>query len=636
MIDIRTIGAGGGSIAWIDKGGMLRVGPQSAGAEPGPACYGQGGTEATVTDANLVLGRIDPDYFLGGAHEARRRRGASARSPRSPSAIGQGVRGRRRWPSCASPTTTWSAPLRSVLIERGLDPRDFTLCAFGGAGPLHAATLMREMGIPRGDRPQPSRPVLGLRLHHDRRPGRPAAHDAADLAAASTRRGPARSWRPWSREAAAELAEQGYTRAASRSCRGAGDALSRPELRAGAAGRRRRARRRRRPSGCGRRSTRRTRPASASHIPGEIIEIVNYTATVLSRTDKPELPRLAAGRRAAEPDGERRGPLRQRRRRRRRSSGATSCAHGHAHRRAGADRGGGLGDGRRARPAPDGRRVRPPPHRRGRLRDETMRFSANGYYIEQLPEVRQLRHAGLRRGHRAASATARTASTAPTGASSGRARTTARPAMSVCRSCSRSCRSRQAYRPSARSTPDPGDDEHPGFDHGVDLPGDGHPADEDVLLDDLQRGPRLHLRPRRRQGRHDRLRRVLPDHDRRHAAADQDLRAGDPVRHAGGGRHHPPQRPLSRRAALPRAHLLQAVLQSTASCWASPSASATSPRSAAWCRAPSAARRPRSSTRACACRRSRSGSAARTSRRSGSCCSPTSARRARTSATCAR
>ena len=164
---------------------------------------------------------------------------------------------------------------------------------------------------------------------------------------------------------------------------------------------------------------------------------------------------------------------------------------------------------------------------------------------------------------------------------------------------------------------------HPRFDHGVDLPRDGHPADEDVLLDDLQRGPRLHLRARRRQGRHDRLRRVLPDHDRRHAAADQDLRPGDPVRHHRGRRRHPPQRPLSRRPALPRAHLLQAVLRRRRAARASRSASATSPRSAAWCRAPSAARRPRSSTRACACRRSRSRRRARTSRRSGSCCSPT-------------
>ena len=94
MIDIRTIGAGGGSIAWIDKGGMLRVGPQSAGADPGPACYGAGGTEATVTDANLVLGRIDPGNFLGGGCGSTSRR-PGARSARVAEAIGQDGRGRR-------------------------------------------------------------------------------------------------------------------------------------------------------------------------------------------------------------------------------------------------------------------------------------------------------------------------------------------------------------------------------------------------------------------------------------------------------------------------------------------------------------------------------------------------------------
>ena len=148
MIDIRTIGAGGGSIAWIDKGGMLRVGPQSAGATPGPACYGQGGTEATVTDANLVLGRLNPGYFLGG----RMRLDAEAAQR------GGGGRGRAARPATVPETAlaivriadnNMVGALRSVLIERGLDPRDFTLCAFGGAGPLHAAALMREMGIPR-------------------------------------------------------------------------------------------------------------------------------------------------------------------------------------------------------------------------------------------------------------------------------------------------------------------------------------------------------------------------------------------------------------------------------------------------------------------------------------------------------
>src|SRR3954452_8012876 len=147
MIDIRTIGAGGGSIAWIDKGGMLRVGPQSAGAMPGPACYGQDGTAATVTDANLVLGRLNPAYFLGGrmtldAEAARRAVAAVATQiVLSPEDAALSI--------VRIADNNMVGALRSVLIERGLDPRDFTLCAFGGAGPLHAADLIAEMGIPR-------------------------------------------------------------------------------------------------------------------------------------------------------------------------------------------------------------------------------------------------------------------------------------------------------------------------------------------------------------------------------------------------------------------------------------------------------------------------------------------------------
>src|SRR4051794_38442348 len=145
MIDIRTIGAGGGSIAWIDKGGLLRVGPQSAGAVPGPACYGQGGMAATVTDANLVLGRLNPRYFLGGRMtldaEAAHRAVASIATriglPPEDAALA----------IVRIADNNMVGALRSVLIERGLDPRDFTLCAFGGAGPLHAASLMREMGL---------------------------------------------------------------------------------------------------------------------------------------------------------------------------------------------------------------------------------------------------------------------------------------------------------------------------------------------------------------------------------------------------------------------------------------------------------------------------------------------------------
>jgi N-methylhydantoinase A len=147
MIDIRTIGAGGGSIAWIDKGGMLQVGPHSAGARPGPACYGRGGTEATVTDANLLLGRINPDNFLGGrmkldvaaAGAAVAKIATSLRQPAEDTALA----------ITRIVDSNMVGALRSVLIERGLDPRDFTLCAFGGATPLHASALIREMGIPR-------------------------------------------------------------------------------------------------------------------------------------------------------------------------------------------------------------------------------------------------------------------------------------------------------------------------------------------------------------------------------------------------------------------------------------------------------------------------------------------------------
>ena len=107
MVDIRTIGAGGGSIAWIDAGGLLRVGPQSAGSTPGPACYGQGGTEPTLTDANLVLGRLNADNFCGGEiplqlELATQRNRASCRAARAVR------RRRRRTPSSSSRITTWS------------------------------------------------------------------------------------------------------------------------------------------------------------------------------------------------------------------------------------------------------------------------------------------------------------------------------------------------------------------------------------------------------------------------------------------------------------------------------------------------------------------------------------------------
>jgi len=148
MIDIRTIGAGGGSIAWIDKGGMLRVGPESAGAEPGPACYGNGGTRPAVTDANVILGRISPENFLGGDMRLDKDAAYSALESVA-NQLGRGVE-ETALAIVQIANNNMVGALRSVLVERGLDPRDFTLLAFGGAGPLHANDLMTDAGIPSG------------------------------------------------------------------------------------------------------------------------------------------------------------------------------------------------------------------------------------------------------------------------------------------------------------------------------------------------------------------------------------------------------------------------------------------------------------------------------------------------------
>ena len=143
VVDLVEIGAGGGSIAWVDSGGLLRVGPRSAGADPGPVCYRNGGTEPTVTDANVVLGRLNPNYFLGGE-------------------IGLDVDGARRAieERCARPlgldvteaangiveiaNAAMVRALHLISVQRGYDPRDFVLVGFGGAGPVHANALMRD------------------------------------------------------------------------------------------------------------------------------------------------------------------------------------------------------------------------------------------------------------------------------------------------------------------------------------------------------------------------------------------------------------------------------------------------------------------------------------------------------------
>ncbi|HVB80441.1 MAG TPA: hydantoinase/oxoprolinase family protein [Candidatus Binataceae bacterium] len=144
MLDIRSIGAGGGSIAWIDEGGSLRVGPRSAGSDPGPACYGRGAKEATVTDANLLLGRLEPT--LGGKmildREAAHRAVAEIgkRVGLEPIAAAEGI--------VAICTENMAQAIRLALAERGRDPRDFALASSGGAGAMHACWIARSLGIP--------------------------------------------------------------------------------------------------------------------------------------------------------------------------------------------------------------------------------------------------------------------------------------------------------------------------------------------------------------------------------------------------------------------------------------------------------------------------------------------------------
>ena len=142
MVNIHTIGAGGGSVAWIEGGG-LRVGPQSAGADPGPACYGKGGQDPTVTDANLALGKLDPEFFLGGAMALNPELAVSALSSVASELdltaieLAEGI--------CSIVNAKMAEAIREITVKRGIDPREFHLVAFGGAGPMHAVTIAREL-----------------------------------------------------------------------------------------------------------------------------------------------------------------------------------------------------------------------------------------------------------------------------------------------------------------------------------------------------------------------------------------------------------------------------------------------------------------------------------------------------------
>jgi N-methylhydantoinase A len=146
VIDIHTVGAGGGSIAYRDPGGSLRVGPESSGADPGPICYGRGGRRVTVTDANLFLGRLSPEHFLGGAQRLETDgvetgiQGLAAELALEPATLAEGV--------VRVANATMERAIRVISLERGFDPRDFSLVCFGGAGGLHAVDLARALGIP--------------------------------------------------------------------------------------------------------------------------------------------------------------------------------------------------------------------------------------------------------------------------------------------------------------------------------------------------------------------------------------------------------------------------------------------------------------------------------------------------------
>ncbi|MFP4310343.1 MAG: hydantoinase/oxoprolinase family protein [Desulfococcaceae bacterium] len=203
MIDIHTVGAGGGSIAYLDAGGSLRVGPESAGADPGPICYGKG-DRITVTDANLFLGRLIPERFLGGEMALDEEKLAAhfdemaKRAGLSPVELAEGV--------LAVANTAMERAIRVISVERGFDPRNFALFAFGGAGGLHAVSLARMLNIPE--------------VFIPRNPGVLSAigmlmadvikdYSQTVMAAAADRNALAESFRPMEDKARIEMVEEG-------------------------------------------------------------------------------------------------------------------------------------------------------------------------------------------------------------------------------------------------------------------------------------------------------------------------------------------------------------------------------------------------------------------------------------------
>ena len=149
MVDVHTIGAGGGSIAWVNDAGLLQVGPESAGAQPGPICYGKGGARPTMTDANLVLGRLNPEKLLAVDNPVSLEKVRELLMKEVGHPLGLKDAEATASAILRIGNTNMAGALRLMSLARGHDPRDFVLFAFGGAGPLHATALAREMGIPR-------------------------------------------------------------------------------------------------------------------------------------------------------------------------------------------------------------------------------------------------------------------------------------------------------------------------------------------------------------------------------------------------------------------------------------------------------------------------------------------------------
>jgi N-methylhydantoinase A len=147
VVDLVEIGAGGGSIAWVDSGRLLRVGPQSAGADPGPVCYRRGGVEPTVTDANVVLGRLNPAYFLGGELGLDVEGARAAIEERCAKPLGLSVT-EAAYGIVEIANAAMVNALHLISVQRGYDPRDFVLVGFGGAGPAHANAIARDAELP--------------------------------------------------------------------------------------------------------------------------------------------------------------------------------------------------------------------------------------------------------------------------------------------------------------------------------------------------------------------------------------------------------------------------------------------------------------------------------------------------------